>query len=163
MNDFVKQVKEFQKTFDPKNYSDDKFHLESLDLGAAQKLLCLRLDLIREEYNELEYAVDNLIDIIREARANHRSIRKHLETCDAGGALLRWHNNKVEVADALGDLLVVVIGTSMALGLDIEEIMKRIYASNMSKLGSDGKPIYRSDGKVMKGPYYVPPRLDDLV
>ena len=46
---------------------------------------------------------------------------------------------------------------------DLDEAMRRLYESNMSKLGEDGKPIYRGDGKVLKGPNYKPPYLNDLL
>lgn len=63
------------------------------------------------------------------------------------------------------DLLYVLLGTFVSLGLgdQLIEAFKRVHESNMSKLGEDGKPIYRGDGKVMKGPNYKPPVLDDLV
>lgn len=53
----------------------------------------------------------------------------------------------------------------MALGVadKFEEAFKRVHESNMSKLGDDGKPIYREDGKVLKGPHYKPPNLEDLI
>lgn len=69
----------------------------------------------------------------------------------------------VEAADALGDLDYVVQGTNVALGFPAEEIVAEIHRSNMSKLGADGKPIYREDGKVLKGPNYRPPNLAPLV
>jgi predicted HAD superfamily Cof-like phosphohydrolase len=50
-----------------------------------------------------------------------------------------------------------------AYGLDLDTAMQRVYESNMSKLGDDGKPIYREDGKVLKGPNYKKPKLDDLI
>ena len=46
---------------------------------------------------------------------------------------------------------------------DLDEAMRRVHKSNMSKLGEDGKPIYRADGKVLKGPNYQPPYLNDLI
>jgi hypothetical protein len=46
---------------------------------------------------------------------------------------------------------------------DLEQALRRVHQSNMSKLGEDGKPIYREDGKVLKGPNYQPPDLSDLV
>ena len=63
------------------------------------------------------------------------------------------------------DLLYVLLGTFVSLGLGNEliEAFSRVHASNMSKLGEDGRPIYRDDGKVMKGPNYKPPELGDLV
>lgn len=65
----------------------------------------------------------------------------------------------IEVADALGDMLYILCGTIIEHGLQykIEEIFNEIQRSNMSKLGADGLPVYREDGKVMKGPYYSKP------
>lgn len=63
----------------------------------------------------------------------------------------------------LADLLYVTYGYAAAFGWDLNEAFRRVHASNMSKLGPDGKPIYRPDGKVMKGPNYRKPDLSDLV
>ena len=70
-------------------------------------------------------------------------------------------NDLVEIADALGDQLYILCGTIVKHGLQdrIGEIFKEIHASNMSKLGEDGKPIYREDGKVLKGPNYFRPNI----
>jgi predicted HAD superfamily Cof-like phosphohydrolase len=67
----------------------------------------------------------------------------------------------VEVADALGDILYILCGTLLKHGLEhkIDEVFREIQRSNMSKLGADGKPIHREDGKVMKGPDYFPPDI----
>lgn len=64
-----------------------------------------------------------------------------------------------EVADALGDLLYVVAGAGLAFGLPLREVVEEIHRSNLSKLDEDGKPIYRGDGKVLKGPNFTPPDL----
>ena len=74
-------------------------------------------------------------------------------------------NDLVEVADALGDMLYILCGTIIEHGMQhkIEEVFNEIQRSNMSKLGADGKPIYREDGKVLKGPNYQEPNLSDLV
>jgi len=69
----------------------------------------------------------------------------------------------VEVADALTDLLYVVYGAGHAFGIDLDECFMEVHESNMSKLGEDGKPIYREDGKVLKGPGYFPPNLEEIV
>jgi len=71
------------------------------------------------------------------------------------------NNDLVEVADALGDMLYILCGTILEHGLQhkIEEVFDEIQRSNMSKLGEDGKPIYREDGKVMKGPNYFKPNF----
>ena len=70
----------------------------------------------------------------------------------------------VEIADALGDMLYILCGTILSHGLQdkIEEVFEEIQRSNMSKLDKDGAPIYREDGKVLKGPNYEKPNLDDL-
>lgn len=63
----------------------------------------------------------------------------------------------LEMADALGDIRYVTDGANLVFGLPGEKVLRAIHRSNMSKLGEDGKPIYRADGKVLKGPYYQPP------
>jgi predicted HAD superfamily Cof-like phosphohydrolase len=68
--------------------------------------------------------------------------------------------NTVEIADALTDLLYVVYGAGHAFGIDLDKCFKAVHDSNMSKLGSDGKPIYRDDGKVLKGPKFYQPDLE---
>jgi len=73
------------------------------------------------------------------------------------------NNDIVEVADALTDLLYVVYGAGHAFGIDLDECFMEVHDSNMSKLGEDGKPIYREDGKVLKGPGYFPPNLEEIV
>jgi predicted HAD superfamily Cof-like phosphohydrolase len=67
--------------------------------------------------------------------------------------------NIVEVADALTDLLYVVYGAGHSFGLDLDKCFEEVHNSNMTKLGPEGKPIYREDGKVMKGPGYRAPDL----
>ena len=73
------------------------------------------------------------------------------------------NNDIVEVADALTDILYVVYGAGHAFGIDLDECFMEVHESNMSKLGEDGKPIYREDGKVLKGPGYFPPNLQEIV
>ncbi|NQZ45634.1 MAG: nucleoside triphosphate pyrophosphohydrolase family protein [Flavobacteriaceae bacterium] len=71
----------------------------------------------------------------------------------------------VEVADALGDMLYILCGTILEHGMQykIEEVFEEIQRSNMSKLGGDGKPIYREDGKVLKGPNYFKPDIATIL
>lgn len=75
------------------------------------------------------------------------------------------NNDIVEIADALGDMLYILCGTIIEHGLQhkIEEIFDEIQRSNMSKLGEDGNPIYREDGKVMKGPNYFKPNFAEIL
>ena len=67
----------------------------------------------------------------------------------------------VEVADALGDMLYILCGTIIEHGMQnvIDDVFEEIHRSNLSKLDENGDPIYREDGKVIKGPNYVPPNL----
>ena len=71
----------------------------------------------------------------------------------------------VEVADALGDKLYVLLGTILEHGMHkvIQDVFDEIHQSNMSKLGEDGKPIYREDGKAMKGKNYLPPDIKNIL
>ncbi len=74
-------------------------------------------------------------------------------------------NDIVEVADALGDMLYILCGTIITHGFQnkIEEVFDEIQRSNMSKLDQNGKPIYRNDGKVMKGPNYFKPNIKAIL
>ncbi len=69
----------------------------------------------------------------------------------------------LEVADALTDILYVVYGAGHAFGIDLDDCFHEVHSSNMTKLGEDGRPIYREDGKVMKGPNYREPDLDQFI
>ena len=71
--------------------------------------------------------------------------------------------NKANILKELADLVYVCYQYAANLGWDLDEAMHRVHESNMSKLDESGKPIYRDDGKVLKGPNYAPPNLEDLV
>ena len=73
------------------------------------------------------------------------------------------NNDIKEVADALTDILYVTYGAGHAFGINLDKCFEEVQNSNMSKLGSDGKPIYNDKGKVMKGPNYFKPSLDKFV
>jgi predicted HAD superfamily Cof-like phosphohydrolase len=83
--------------------------------------------------------------------------KEYLEAAEA--------SNLIEVADALGDMLYILCGTILEHGMQykIEEVFNEIQRSNMSKLGADGKPIYREDGKVLKGPNYFSPNIKQIL
>lgn len=72
-------------------------------------------------------------------------------------------SNLVDIVDALCDILYVTYGAGHAFGIDLDDPFNDVHNSNMSKLDKDGKPIYREDGKVMKGPDYKPPNLAQFV
>lgn len=71
----------------------------------------------------------------------------------------------IEVADAVADCLYILIGTAIEYGIadKLEKVFDEVHRSNMSKLGQDGKPIYRDDGKVLKGPNYSLPKLKNII
>ena len=75
------------------------------------------------------------------------------------------NDDMVEVADALGDMLYILCGTIIEHGMQdkIEAVFEEIQRSNMSKLGEDGQPIYREDGKVLKGPNYFKPNIKQIL
>ena len=74
-------------------------------------------------------------------------------------------NNKdiKEVADALTDILYVTYGAGHAFGINLDKCFEEVQNSNMSKLDSNGKPIYNDNGKVMKGPNYFKPDLSKYI
>jgi len=72
-------------------------------------------------------------------------------------------NDIKEVADALTDILYVTYGAGHAFGINLDKCFEEVQNSNMSKLGSDGKPIYNDSGKVMKGPNYFKPDLSKFI
>ena len=77
-----------------------------------------------------------------------------------------WSNEDiVEVADAITDCLYILFGTAIEFGLQdkLEAFFDEVHGSNMSKLNEYGKPIYREDGKVMKGPFYYKPNLKKII
>lgn len=93
--------------------------------------LDLRLELIREEFEELT-----------------ESTKKR---------------DVIEMADALGDIAYVVVGFALEMGIDLNAVVAEIHASNMTKLGEDGKVIRREDGKVLKGPNYRKPDIKSVL
>ncbi len=72
-------------------------------------------------------------------------------------------SSRADCLKELADLVYVCAQYAENMDWDIEQALRRVHRSNMSKLGDDGKPIYREDGKVLKGPNYQPPNLSDLV
>jgi predicted HAD superfamily Cof-like phosphohydrolase len=82
---------------------------------------------------------------------------EYLEACQDG--------NIVEIADALGDQLYILCGTILKHGLHhkIDEVFNEIQRSNMTKLDEDGKPIFREDGKILKGKGYDQPHIESIL
>lgn len=112
----------------------------------------MRVKLIAEELSELMGAVygEKAEDIMKDA---FEEAIEHDEK----------ERDTVETADALGDLVYVVYGMALEMGIPMADVLAEIQASNMSKLGADGKPIYREDGKVLKGPNFFDPDLKKVL
>ena len=116
-------VKKFMQTFGQEVRTNASF--------PNDKIIDLRIDLIREELSELKEAVE----------------KKDIK----------------EVADALTDILYVTYGAGHAFGINLDECFKEVQRSNMSKLDENGKPIFNTQGKVMKGPNYFKPDLKKII
>ena len=84
-------------------------------------------------------------------------LEEYAEACEAG--------DLVEVADALADQLYILLGTMHVHGMadKMEEIFDEVQRSNMSKLGTDGKPVLRADGKILKGPDFTEPDIKSIL
>lgn len=126
-----------------------------MNTSVVKALLALRFKLIGEEFAEFAGALYGE-DIKSLILTTVNSIADSHTTSD-------MRINPVEVIDALGDMNYVNNGTMIALGIPVDAVMREIHASNMSKLGADGKPIYREDGKIMKGENFTPPNLSVLL
>jgi len=104
------------------------------------------------------------------ATLKQRTYQKNLiveefkEFLEAEGMLFRNNNQfPAEALKELADLVYVCYQYAENMGWFLDEALDRVHQSNMSKLGEDGLPIYREDGKVLKGPNYAPPNLTDLI
>ena len=96
-------------------------------------------------------------------RQKNLIVEEFKEFLEADGMLFRHGRNvKEECLKELADLVYVCYQYAENMGWFLDEALDRVHLSNMSKLGEDGKPIYREDGKVLKGPNYKPPTLEDL-
>ncbi|HCS22192.1 MAG TPA: hypothetical protein PLW48_08460 [Alphaproteobacteria bacterium] len=133
MNNYERKVRDFHLAFDI-----------GVDLPVTSDLLAFRKKLIGEEVEELYAEIDK-------ARAE----------IENGGSVTR--ETMAAMMKELADVQYILSGMIVTFGLPADRVFDRVHQSNMSKLGHDGKPVRREDGKVMKGPNYHPPILDDLI
>lgn len=133
MNDYERKVRAFHLAFDI-----------GVDKPLTPDLLAFRKKLIGEEVEELYAEIDK-------AKAE----------LEAAGHVSR--DTLCAMMKELADVQYILSGMIVTFGLPADRVFDRVHQSNMSKLGDDGKPVRREDGKVMKGPNYRPPVLDDLV
>lgn len=132
--------------------------------------------------NTKKHSFAEIVDCVRQFHDSFGIANQHAPTAqlDEGTVRLRHrlmaeeteeyleaalNGDAVEIADALGDQLYILCGTILSHGMQhiIEEVFMEIQSSNMSKLGADGRPIYREDGKVMKGPNYFKPDIASIL
>lgn len=139
----INKVREFHKAFN---------HPVADNLNPTTKEMReLRVKLIAEEFAELCEALGVVVNI-RVSTIDGTVI-------DVTAIAEDGEVDLVEAADALGDIDYVVQGTNLVMGIPAQLVMNEIHQSNMSKLGADGKPIYREDGKILKGPNYHAPDI----
>ncbi|MFF1711265.1 MazG nucleotide pyrophosphohydrolase domain-containing protein [Streptomyces sp. NPDC058268] len=132
--DFETAVAEFHNAFEVDN--------RIATAEALRALLVRRTTLIQEECAEVVEA----LEVARE-RADEATFPVHAFE---------------HLAKEFADLLYVVFGSADLLGIPLGKAFEEVHASNMSKLGEDGKPILREDGKVLKGPNYRPAQMESV-
>lgn len=134
MSIFEEKVEEFQRLY----------NREVSEPVTNYNLLSMRKRLIDEEYKELDAEIIKALDEIKKDGKPSKETLAHMYK-------------------EMADLQYVLSGLSVTFGIPIDTVFSRVHDSNLSKLGADGKPIYRDDGKILKGPNYFEPKLDDLV
>tara|TARA_R110001599_G_scaffold320587_1_gene530877 strand:+ start:361 stop:801 length:441 start_codon:yes stop_codon:yes gene_type:complete len=119
------------------------------------------LDMVREFAIAMDHPLDERWKFNRELEdLRYRLVAEEFgefsDESDAG-------NRPAAMLSELADIVYVVYGYAATFGWNLDVAVRRIHTANMSKLGSDGKPLYRPDGKVLKGPNYTKANLSDLV
>ena len=110
------------------------------------------------------YGVKNNPGRIQRNQQKDLIVEEFKEFLEADGMMCRHGQNvQEETLKELADLVYVCYQYAENMHWFLDEALNRVHVSNMSKLGEDGKPIYREDGKVLKGPGYKPPDLSDLI
>ena len=111
-----------------------------------------------------KYEIHNSADRQNRARQHDLIVEEFKEFLQAEGMLfMHGKNVQEECLKELADLVYVCYQYAANMDWDLDEALHRVHESNMSKLDKNGKPIYREDGKVLKGPNYAPPNLENLV
>jgi len=131
-------VKEFHQAF-------NKVKDPEVPTEQSKDIRNLRVKLIVEEYKE---------------------VMEEMGYFQASGPVIcdySYSINLPKLAKELADLLYVVYGTAAAYGIPIDDVYREVHYSNMSKLGEDGNPIYREDGKVLKRPNYKPADIERVL
>ena len=110
-----------------------------------------------------KYRIKNLTDRTKRSYQKNLIVEEFKEFLEAEGFLfMHGKNHQEEALKELADLVYVCYQYAENMGWFLDEALDRVHKSNMSKLDDDGNPVYREDGKVLKGPNYKPPTLEDL-
>ena len=110
------------------------------------------------------YRVGNSISRESRSRQKELIVEEFKEFLEADGMMfMTGSKHKADCLKELADLVYVCYQYAENQSWDLDEALHRVHESNMSKLDEDGQPIFRKDGKVLKGPNYAPPNLEDLV
>ena len=110
-----------------------------------------------------KYNLKNSADRSTRGVQHELIVEEFKEFLQAEGMLfMHGRNHQEHALKELADLVYVCYQYAENMGWFLDEALNRVHESNMSKLDEDGNPIYRDDGKVLKGPNYKPPNLEDL-
>lgn len=118
-------------------------------------------DMVREFHMAFGHPVNTVPTLLDPTRSDLRIALIEEELNELKDAV--EDNDIIGIADALADLDYVVNGAAIEWGVDLPVVTTEVHRSNMTKLGSDGKPIYREDGKIMKGENYTPPDIKKVL
>ena len=130
-----------------------------MNLSMKRTFLSEQAKVFRSNYN-----IKNSPARIDRNRQKELIVEEFKEFLEADGFLFKHgHNVQEECLKELADLVYVCYQYAENMNWFLDEALNRVHLSNLSKLGEDGKPIYREDGKVLKGPGYKPPDLSDLI
>jgi len=122
------------------------------------------MSLLSNQAIEFRRAYNIPNDLNRRGTQRTLIVEEFKEFLEADRDMALMHpKQRADCLKELADLIYVCAQYAENMDWDIEQALRRVHTSNMSKLGNDGKPIYREDGKVLKGPNYQPPDLSDLV
>jgi predicted HAD superfamily Cof-like phosphohydrolase len=132
MNDYEAKVRAFHLATGAA--TDEPFSVQLLELRSA--LLAEELKELQQEIEKCKAELEQKGTITKPAKAN--------------------------LMKEMADVQYVLSGMAVTFGLPADQVFSRVHDSNLSKFGDDGKPVLREDGKVLKGPNYVPPFLEDL-
>ena len=128
--------------------------------------LSMKRTFLSEQAKEFrsKYEIQNNPGRAQRATQKNLIVEEFKEFLQADGFMfMHGKNHQEDCLKEIADLVYVCYQYAENMNWFLDEALNRVHLSNMSKLGEDGKPIYREDGKVLKGPNYKPPNLSDLV